>query len=337
MAAGFGKRLRPLTYIKAKPAIPFLGKPLIHYSLDLLSSVGVGEIAVNLHYLPETVKPLLKSRSEKILLSREKKILGTGGCLRKLRRFFSNSTIIMANGKIFFSEANLESALRDHEDSKSMVTMVLVPFEEGMPYKKVFLDQDRNIVAFSRNISSEDKLRELAGGKLTEPFVFTGIQILNSSIIDYIPKGYSDSVADIYPEIIRLGMPLRGHISHGFWRECSTPERYLQASLDVMARSEFGSLEQEDRSTDGIFTEDSVKIPDSTRMRNCIIWEGSQIGRESSFEDVIIAGTPSSLPDRMEVKNAVITPLLTDISEELPLETTVGPDFMIWPMPATTS
>ena len=332
LSAGLGKRLRPLTYLLAKPAVPFLGKPLLHYSLDLLSSLGIRDIAVNLHYLPHTVESALRERNENILLSREEAILGTGGCLAKLRRFFSGSTIVLSNGKIYFSDSCLEAALQEHSDKKSMVTMVLVPFRKGMPYKQVFLDDDHNILGFSRNISSEQELETISTGKTPVPFVFTGIQIIDSDVLPFIPDGYSDTVADIYPDLIRRGFQLRGHVSRGFWRECSTPGRYLQASIDAMRKASGESSGLPGGEADGIFTGDSVKIPDDTLVRDSVIWDNSRLGRSSVFEKVIIAGTTGTLPEGMRVRNAVITPRLASLSEPVPAGTEIGPDYMIWPI-----
>jgi len=335
LAAGLGKRLRPLTWLMAKPAVPFLGKPLIHYSLDLLGETGIRDIAVNLHYMPQTVESVLEGRPESIRLSREDRILGTGGCLGRLRDFFKDSTIVISNGKIFFADPGLDAAIKDHHDRRSWVTMVLVPFRRGMPYQKVYLDRERKILGFSRNISSEQELRKLSGGTIPDSYVFTGIQIIDSGVLDFIPDGPSDTVSEIYPKLIDNGIPLRGFISEGFWKECSTPERYLEASLAVMGWMSAGGEQRKGMPDDGTYRGDSVKIPESTSLYNSIIWDDSRLGKNSSFENVIVAGTEGSLPDGLEVRNAVVTPLLEEIPEKLPADIIKGPNYMIWPIQKT--
>ncbi len=332
LSAGLGTRLRPLTYIMAKPAIPFLGRPLIHYSLDMLTDLGIRDIAINLHYLPETVEAALKDRKENIHLSLEKTILGTGGGLGKLRDYFADSTIVISNGKIYFTETNLEEALKDHFDSKSLVTMVLVPWEEGMPYKKVFLDRNHRILGFSRNISSDDEMNRIREQSGRQPFVYTGIQIIDSAVLSSIPDGYSDTVADIYPKLIGSGASLRGFVSDGFWRECSTPARYLQASLDVLRKTRPLRHETDQVSANEIFTGYSVKIPSGTRLRDCVIWDNSRIGNNSCFENVIIAGTSDVLPDGMKVKDVVITPSLAGIPAVMSAKAQTGPGYITWPL-----
>ena len=334
LAAGEGTRLRPLTYIYAKPAIPFLGRPLIHYSLDLLESLGITEVAVNLHYLPETVKAALEGRKEKILFSHEETILGTGGCLGKLKDHFSGSTVVLCNGKIIFSDPGLDGALRQHFDSGAMVTMVLVPFESGMPFKKVFLDRDNNIAGFARNISSAGELKKIQAECGSRGFVYTGIQILNPRVFSYIPEGYSDTVADIYPGLIRDGYQLKGYVSQGTWRECSTPERYLRASVEMTRASgcqppngKWGNLSPEH----GTFTGHSVNIPKDAVLKNCVVWDNSQIGSGSRFDNIIIAGTSGILPDGMQISNAVIAPRLSDMGVTLPQGVETGRNHTVWP------
>ena len=55
LAAGFGTRLFPLTIDRTKPAIPFLGKPLVGYVAEYIASFGIDEIVVNLHHQPQSV------------------------------------------------------------------------------------------------------------------------------------------------------------------------------------------------------------------------------------------------------------------------------------------
>ncbi len=337
LAAGEGTRLRPLTYFRAKPAVPFLGKPLINYSLDLLETLAVKDIAVNLHYLPETVETALQDRNENITLSREETILGTGGCLGKLRDYFSGCTIVLSNGKIFFREPELERALKQHFDSRSMVTMVLVPFSEDMPFKKVFLDPENNILGFSRNVSSGAELKKIQEKCGTGAYVYTGIQILAPEVLSYIPDGYSDTVADIYPRLISAGYPLKGYVSNGFWRECSTPERYLEASVDVIRdmgeeRHSRPGIQGNVSFEDGTFTGDSVKIPHGTRLQECVIWNDSLIGPGSCFENVIITGTSGILPDQMKISNAVITPWPVGSVISPPDCVRIGPGYAVWPL-----
>ncbi len=99
LAAGFGTRLFPLTIDRTKPAIPFLGKPLVGYVAEYVAKFGFKEVVVNLHHQPESVKKALGDgdgiRRKNSLHWKKPKILGTAGGIRQRatsarRRYFSN-------------------------------------------------------------------------------------------------------------------------------------------------------------------------------------------------------------------------------------------------------
>ena len=102
LAAGLGTRLRPLTYFRAKAAIPFLNRPLISYSLELLRRAEIAEVMVNLHHLEDTVRVAAAGPGMRVTFSFEEEILGTAGCLRKVSDFLKEGTFIVANGKTCF-------------------------------------------------------------------------------------------------------------------------------------------------------------------------------------------------------------------------------------------
>src|ERR687893_1666105 len=101
LAAGFGTRLFPLTIDRTKPAIPFLGKPLVGYVAEYLSGFGFDEIIVNLHHQPESVKQALGDGSDfgvRIHYTLEQPaILGTAGALWNARDFLQDETFLVIN------------------------------------------------------------------------------------------------------------------------------------------------------------------------------------------------------------------------------------------------
>ena len=223
LAAGLGTRLQPLTLFRAKPAIPFLNRPFVSYSLDLLRRTGIKEIIINLHHLPESIIESIGSQddaadSPRLKFSREETILGTAGAIGRVRDFFSRDPFIVCNGKIYFEE-DLSAALRFHQDSGATATLVLVPCRPSDPYPPVFLDEEQNVIRFG---SAQE--RNTPG----EGYVFTGVHILSRDVLPFIPEGSSDTVKDLYPALMREGHRLRGFVSRAFWCECSSPALYLK-------------------------------------------------------------------------------------------------------------
>ena len=87
LAAGYGTRLRPLTYLLPKPMVPLCGKPLIAWAVESLMRAGVRDLVVNLHHLPDVIRRDLPARfpGAHFDFSFEPEILGTGGGVRKVR------------------------------------------------------------------------------------------------------------------------------------------------------------------------------------------------------------------------------------------------------------
>src|SRR5687768_14967627 len=99
LAAGLGTRLQPITQKTPKPLVPVLNVPNILHSLYLLKRVGITEIILNLHHLPDQLEQFLGDGSRwglKLAYSREQQLLGTGGGLKKAEKFFDGQPLVLA-------------------------------------------------------------------------------------------------------------------------------------------------------------------------------------------------------------------------------------------------
>ena len=130
LAAGFGTRLFPLTIDRTKPAIPFLGKPLVGYVAEYVAKFGFKEIVVNLHHQPESVRKVLGSGENygvRIHYTEEiPDILGTAGALDNARHLLEDETFVIVNGKII-TDIDITAAVETHKNSGAIATMVLKP------------------------------------------------------------------------------------------------------------------------------------------------------------------------------------------------------------------
>src|SRR5215475_4837178 len=129
LAAGFGTRLWPLTEDRTKPAIPFLNRPLISYSVQYLAEHGIRQIIVNLHHQPESIREALGTGSRygaEIEYSYEPEILGTSGALDRVKERLVDEDFVVMNGKII-SAMNLSDAIEHHQKNKALATLVLRP------------------------------------------------------------------------------------------------------------------------------------------------------------------------------------------------------------------
>ena len=130
LAAGFGTRLFPLTIDRTKPAIPFLGKPLVGYVAEYVAKFGITDIVVNLHHQPQSVIAALGDGSDfGVSINytiEDPKILGTAGALDNARDYLETGTFLIVNGKII-TDIDIAAALDTHRRSGAIATMVLKP------------------------------------------------------------------------------------------------------------------------------------------------------------------------------------------------------------------
>ena len=121
LAAGFGTRLFPLTIDRTKPAIPFLGKPLVGYVAEYVAKFGINEIVVNLHHQPQSVIAALGDGSDfgvNINYTVEQPvILGTAGALDYAREHLEGDTFIIVNGKII-TDIDISAAIEDRKSTR---------------------------------------------------------------------------------------------------------------------------------------------------------------------------------------------------------------------------
>ncbi|MER3431797.1 MAG: hypothetical protein C4325_00850 [Blastocatellia bacterium] len=288
LAAGFGTRLFPLTIDRTKPAIPFLGKPLVGYVAEYLSGFGLKEIIVNVHHQPDSVVSALGDGSKfgvRIEYSREEpSILGTAGALDNVRALLESETFLVINGKII-TDIDLSLAIAHHRRTNALATMVLLPNLKKERFTIVNCDDGR-VVGF-------DGFPDPASNGNEPPLMFTGIQILEPAVLDYIPRGvYSDIVPAVYKPAIADGKRISAFVAAGRWYELSTIERYLEVSLAKLApRSSFvgkGCTIAETAEIESSILWDDVIVGDRSRIYRSVIADGVNIPARFVYRDVAI-------------------------------------------------
>ncbi|MEP6742516.1 MAG: NDP-sugar synthase [bacterium] len=233
LSAGYGTRLWPLTEDRTKPAIPILGKPLVGYVAEYLARYGCDEIVVNLHHRPESVRRALGDGSKfgvKLYYVEEPKILGTSGGIDNARALLDGGTFIVVNGKII-TDIDLNAALETHRHNKALATLVVLPNATCERFSIVKANQE-----MLQGFGGMPVAADFAGKN--PPLMFTGIQILEPAIFDYIPRGiFSHSTTDVYPQAVAKGERIALHVASGNWYELSTIRRYLDISLQLLSQT----------------------------------------------------------------------------------------------------
>jgi len=269
LSAGYGTRLWPLTEDRTKPAIPILGKPLVGYVAEYLARYGCKEIVVNLHHQPDSVKRALGDGSAfgvKLDYVYEPIILGTSGAIDNARSLLENETFVVINGKII-TDIDLSAALETHRRTRAIATLVLLPNVSREKFS-IVNTSDGYVVSFGGMPQVEDE-------SIKPPLMFTGIQILEPRIFDYVPPGvFSHSTTDVYPQAIAAGERVAAHVAMGRWLELSTLQRYLDISLLLLRESG-----QTISAGSGCKISESASVEHAVLWNNVIIEAGARVSR----------------------------------------------------------
>lgn len=309
LAAGFGTRLFPLTIDRTKPAIPFLGKPLVGYVAEYISKFGFKDIVVNLHHQPDSVIAALGDGSRfgvHIEYTREEpKILGTAGALDNARNFLEDETFLIINGKII-TDIDIAAALETHRSSGALATMILKPNVKRERFTVVNVS-DGFVTGFGDYAQplTEAEIRD-AEHEPDSPMMFTGIQILEPRVFEYIPRGiYSDIVPTFYSPALAKGERVAAHITDSEWFELSTIPRYLDISLRMM------------NGTD-VHMGSRCSVAGSGSVRDSVLWDDVRVGEKASLYRTIIADGVQIAPGEHFENAAIVRAEMVRHCEEIP-------------------
>jgi NDP-sugar pyrophosphorylase family protein len=309
LAAGFGTRLWPLTIGRTKPALPFLGRPLIAYTIEYLRHYGVTELVINLHHEPASVREQVGDGSRygvRIIYSiEEPEILGTSGALDRVRPLLESETFLVINGKII-TDLDLSAAIATHRRREALATLVLRPNPRRERFSEVRILEDGRRLGFAGFPDPAEVSTEV-------PLMFTGIHLLEPKVFDFIPRGvFSDSVRDVYPRAMEAGAIVTGHVAEGEWYELSTLERYLTISLEFLRRE----------GRDHILDE-GCRIEAGATVERSVLWRRVRVERGARLTECVV-GDDVRIPAGSEFKRAAIVRAELAASGERPKKAARG-------------
>jgi MurNAc alpha-1-phosphate uridylyltransferase len=227
MAAGLGKRMRPLTATKPKPLVEVAGKALLDHVLDRLRAAGVKNVVVNVHYLADAVEAHLATRKHglEVTISDERKLLlETGGGLVHAADLIDSDPFLAVNSDNLWVDgpADTLKLLASHWDGGKMdALLLLVPQARAMNH--------RGLGDFHMDRAGRLRRR---GRSRVAPFVYTGIQMVSKALLRDAPEGpFSTNL--FWDRAIAEGRCF-GAVHQGLWFDVGNPEA-IRATEQVLA------------------------------------------------------------------------------------------------------
>jgi NDP-sugar pyrophosphorylase family protein len=245
LAGGKGTRLRPLTIHTPKPIMPLVGRPFLFYQLDLLRRADVHDVVLSLSYQPNKIKDIFGDGSHfdmHIEYTVEPQPLGTAGAYKNAEGVIDSSTVVF-NGDVL-TDLDLNEVIRFHRERKALVTIVLTPVENPRAYGLVEIEADGRVLRFREKPTRDDEI--------TTNTINAGTYIIEPEVLQEIPSGESYSFEyDLFPKLLAKGAAVYGFVSKYYWIDIGTPQRYVQANLDLLRAglpdSRFGQPERHEK------------------------------------------------------------------------------------------
>jgi mannose-1-phosphate guanylyltransferase len=307
LAGGEGTRLRPLTSTVPKPVVPLVDRPLIAYMLEWLAGHGVDDVIMSCGFLATSVRNVLGDGSGAgvhLRFVEEPEPLGTAGAL-KFAEPMLDERFLMLNGDVL-TDLDLTAQIAQHERTGARGTLALVPVPDPTNYGLVRLDEELAVTEFVEKPSSDDVLGERLPSEAPPAhgnLISAGAYVLEREILDLVPAERNVSIErEVWPLLVGDG--LYGFCSESYWLDIGTPERYLQATFDIIEGNvQTAVRERMGRSYLAISEDAHVQgraIPPAVLERGVRVAEDAHVG------SLVVLGQDVSVGAGSTVERAVI-------------------------------
>jgi len=283
LAGGFGTRLKPLTYTRAKSLLPILNKPMIAYLIESLPD-NVDKVILAVNYKKKQIEDYFKENDfgREIIVNNEPKPLGTGGAVKFAEKHISDSFFVL-NSDVICS-LNLDQMIKFHIKKKSLSTISLWQVENVSEFGVADVIEDGKIIGFVEKPDQEDAPSD---------YINAGAYLLEPEILDYIePNKFVSMEKEIFSQIIKDTDRFFGFKFQGYWMDIGRINSYLKINIFLMSKKKLSNFIGENVIKDGIINKCSIG-------NNTAIGNYSKIESSIIFDNVIIG-------DHVEIRNSII-------------------------------
>jgi NDP-sugar pyrophosphorylase family protein len=274
LTAGLGTRLEPLTYLRAKAAVPVNGDTLARRVIRWLISNGIADLVLNLHHLPASITASVGDASElgaHVRYSWESPVLGSAGGPRHalpllVDRAENQQRFIIVNGDTL-TDVDLDAICSRHAASGAAVTMAVIPNPQPDKYGGVVVSDKGWVTGFTRASSGQPSCH------------FVGVQVAEARAFDSLADGApAETVNRLYPDMIAADPEsIAAFVCDASFRDIGTPADYLDTSIQL-TREEGNHLASGSR----------IEIHPTASVTRSAIWDDVKIGAGAELIDCIV-------------------------------------------------
>src|SRR5215207_6832728 len=281
LAGGEGTRLRPLTTTVPKPVVPLVDRPFIAFMLDWLRTHGVEDIVISCGHMAAGVRNVLGDGAAfgvKLRYVEEPTPLGTGGAL-KFAEHLLDDRFMMLNGDVL-TDIDLSAQLAQHERTGAVATLALTPVDDPTNYGLVRTDGDGAVTEFVEKPSYD---------QIDTRNISAGAYVLERAVLDLLTPDQPASIErDVFPQLVGSG--LYGCVSDRYWLDIGTPERYLEATFDILEGTVGTTFAERARVGGRVVLESGVTVGPNTTIERAVVLRGAEIGANCTLSGCIVGG-----------------------------------------------
>jgi NDP-sugar pyrophosphorylase family protein len=306
LTAGLATRLRPLSLVRAKAALPVAGIPLVHRILRSLSAGGVTDAVLNLHHLPHTLTKVVGDGRDfgvRVRYSWEVPVLGPAGGPRRAVPLLG-STFLIINGDTL-TDLDVAALVADHRRSGALVTMAVVPNTEPDKYSGLSASDDGALTGFAKR------------GAPDNAFHFIGVQVADAEAFASVPPNVPFETSTLYTSLIasRPGS-IRVYKATAEFFDIGTPADYLDTSLRLGDREgrqvlpPSGARVAPSARVERSVLWDDVVVEAGAMLRECVVTDGVRVPADTSWHGVTMRVAAGELaPGERRIEDLAIASL----------------------------
>ena len=297
LAAGLGKRLRPITYEIPKPMVPVLDRPVMAHAVGLVRRAGIDEIIANVHYFPQTIKGYF---GDSISYREEAELLGTAGGVRNCADFFGDEAFLIISGDAL-TDFDIARMVETHEAAGAVATLAVKRVDDTREYGVVLHDEAGKISGFQEKPAPADAKSDLGN---------CGIYIFSPEIFDFFPAAsFVDWAQDVFPALLEADAPFYIHqLGDEYWNDIGSLRELQQGTFDALEGRLKLDLEGSEIEA-GVRVAGKTTLPDLAGLSGPV-WIGRdvEIGSDVRLDGPLAVGDGARIGDGAALKSTIVLP-----------------------------
>jgi NDP-sugar pyrophosphorylase family protein len=303
LTAGLATRLRPLSLVRAKAAMPVAGRPLAWLILEQLRDAGVSDAVLNLHHLPHTLTSRIGDGTGlglRVRYSWETTVLGSAGGPKRAAPLVGEPTFLVVNGDTLCS-VDLDGLLAAHRRSGALVTMATTANREPHRYGGVAASPDGEVTGFVRP------------GGTTPSQHFVGVQVVEAAAFAGVPPDTPwASTGTLYPALLasRPGA-IRTFPAGEAFHDIGTPLDYIQTALALGTGAATPTRREDGAHAVDSVLWDGVVLGRDASLTRCVVTDDVAVPAGATFRDAILrrADGPPAMDGEVRHGDLFVSPL----------------------------